>query len=756
MDSANFTPPARRSMSDAELAEALNQPHTDESSIMGAMKLLQEQSELRSADLMNEAAWVAEMKRINSVESLAAIESFLNGTFSTLDAFTPNSTDQDVPAVSLFEEIAQQKSATALDVIEASVESFEPQLPASGADPLAEFPAIFPLVPVAAAPDISVKAAAISETVAQQVAPRIENVEQKATEFEEEQLAPPVELEVSAELPVELEVSAELPVTSHLVEVGERSDIMGENAVASFDSFVSIEPISSSEVLHEVRTAVSTAHGPRTNQGASALFFNWLPMGGSILPVVLAVYLHSLGLSLTEAVIAFTLASFAAFATTSAGALAGKRAGLPTFVVSRATFGVFGARLPAAFFAVLKLFSASVMVLLLVIASQNALAGWSVEGPTATRWAVGPVSVALWQVIIGVSVLLVAVTSFIKLRYIKFLNLFVGVVASLGVFAALAVQLSSARISLHFDSTLSWPLTLGSSAILFAAMGSVWSSSGADFASLLKKSSKGSFVIAWSGLILFIVPSAIATATLVLLQNVDAKNELLGFASIVPAEAEPYAYGVFAAVVLLLAALELRSARLAVRGIYSRFAGPYARFVLALAFVAISLAGWHFYSTQGLFYNLKDYSLVLSVPVAAWLGIFSADSLMRRIAYHDISLTRSYGFYGNYNWINLFGWILASALGLGMLSSNLQEFGWVGFLARHSVSPAFWAQSNLGVALAFAVGVLVVLCLGVPRIKRQEAEVLSIEARRYELSDVLITAEIEQLANLSDTADSVI
>ncbi len=746
MDSANFTPPARRSMSDAELAEALNQPHTDESSIMGAMKLLQEQSELRSADLMNEAAWVAEMKRINSVESLAAIESFLNGTFSTLDAFTPSSTDQDVPAVSLFEEIAQQKSATALDVIEASVESFEPQLPASGADPLAEFPAIFPLVPVAAAPDISVKAAAISETVAEQVTPRIENVEQQATEYEEEQVAPSVEFEVSAEV----------PGASDDAQVGERSDFMGENAVESFDSFVPIEPISSSEVLHEVRTAVSTAHGPRANQGASALFFNWLPMGGSILPVVLAVYLHSLGLSSTEAVIAFTLASFAAFATTTAGALAGKRAGLPTFVVSRATFGVFGARLPAAFFAVLKLFSASVMVLLLVIASQNALAGWSVEGPTATRWAVGPVSVALWQVIIGVSVLLVAVTSFIKLRYIKFLNLFVGFVASLGVFAALAMQLSSARISLHFDSTLSWPLTLGSSAILFAAMGSVWSSSGADFASLLRKSSKGSFVIAWSGLILFIVPSVVATATLVLLQNVDAKNELLGFASIVPAVAEPYAYGVFAAVVLLLAALELRSTRLAVRGIYSRFAGPYARFVLALAFVAISLAGWHFYSTQGLFYNLKDYALVLSVPVAAWLGIFSADSLMRRIAYHDISLTRSYGFYGNYNWINLFGWILASALGLGMLSSNLQEFGWVGFLARHSVSPAFWAQSNLGVALAFAVGVLVVLCLGVPRIKRQEAEVLSIESRRYELRDVLITAEIEQLANLSDTADSVI
>jgi hypothetical protein len=255
---------------------------------------------------------------------------------------------------------------------------------------------------------------------------------------------------------------------------------------------------------------------------------------------------------------------------------------------------------------------------------------------------------------------------------------------------------------------------------------------------------------------LFAVPSSIAVATLILLENVPAQRELLGFSSIVPEAAEPYAYGIFAAVALLLAALELRSTRLAVRGIYSRLSGPWVRIFLALAFVAISLAGWHFYSTQGLLFNLRDYALVLSVPVAAWLGIFSADSLMRRIAYHDISLTRSYGFYGNYNLTNLIGWVVASTLGLGMLSSSLTEFGWVGFLARHSVSPAFWAQSNLGIAAAFAIGVLSVLCLGVPRIKRQEAEVLSIESRRYELRDVLITSEIEQIANLSNSADSVI
>ena len=61
------------------------------------------------------------------------------------------------------------------------------------------------------------------------------------------------------------------------------------------------------------------------------------------------------------------------------------------------------------------------------------------------------------------------------------------------------------------------------------------------------------------------------------------------------------------------------------------------------------------------------------------------------------------------------------------------------------MNPNFWVQSNLGVAAAFAIGVLFPLCFGVPRIKRQEAEVLSIESRRYELRDVLITSEIDML-----------
>jgi purine-cytosine permease-like protein len=218
--------------------------------------------------------------------------------------------------------------------------------------------------------------------------------------------------------------ASEAPVDDNAEQAAsEAEEVEAVDSVSDFDVLIGIAPQSSSDFLDEARASVSTAHSASSNQHASSLFFNWLPIFGSVAPVLIAVYLHSLGLSLSESLLALSAAILAAFVTTTTGAIAGKRSGLQTFIVSRATFGVYGARIPAAVFAILKLVAASLMVLLLVIASNKAQDGWSVEGVTATRWQVGPISVALWQIIIGVSVIVVTAISFVKLSFVKFLNL---------------------------------------------------------------------------------------------------------------------------------------------------------------------------------------------------------------------------------------------------------------------------------------------------------------------------------------------
>ena len=131
-----------------------------------------------------------------------------------------------------------------------------------------------------------------------------------------------------------------------------------------------------------------------------------------------------------------------------------------------------------------------------------------------------------------------------------------------------------------------------------------------------------------------------------------------------------------------------------------------------------------------------NYVLIIAIPVAAWSGIFVTDILIRRIAYHEISLSRGYGFYKSVNVVNLVGWLAATAIGFGLTYSTAPGFGWTGYLGDLMANQEFWSTTNFGVIIAFAFGTLLPVAFGIPRIKRQESEVLAIEARRNDLKDV--------------------
>jgi hypothetical protein len=168
-----------------------------------------------------------------------------------------------------------------------------------------------------------------------------------------------------------------------------------------------------------------------------------------------------------------------------------------------------------------------------------------------------------------------------------------------------------------------------------------------------------------------------------------------------------------------------------------KFKASIATPIIAVLAVALAVFGISYLGASGFWFNLKGYALFLAVPVAAWSGIFVSDVLIRRIAYHEVSLSRSYGFYKALNLTNTLGWLIAVILGWGLLKSELVEFQWLGFLADITSNAEFWAQSNLGVVIAFAIGLLLPVTAGIPRIKRQEREVLLIEARRNDLKDVM-------------------
>jgi len=122
------------------------------------------------------------------------------------------------------------------------------------------------------------------------------------------------------------------------------------------------------------------------------------------------------------------------------------------------------------------------------------------------------------------------------------------------------------------------------------------------------------------------------------------------------------------------------------------------------------------------------------VPAAAWLGAVLTESLMRRGSYHDASLTRSYGFYGSFNWIAVTVFVVSTVVGYGFS----QPFGvdsWFGFL---TASTGFSVPFAIGALLGMGTAAVLTLLTSFPSISRQQRETKAVEERKFDLVDVVV------------------
>lgn len=136
---------------------------------------------------------------------------------------------------------------------------------------------------------------------------------------------------------------------------------------------------------------------------------------------------------------------------------------------------------------------------------------------------------------------------------------------------------------------------------------------------------------------------------------------------------------------------------------------------------------------EPLAFNINLVGLLL-IPGGYWIGAILSDTLLRRGAYHDASLTRGYGFYGSFNWVALIGYVLGVVLGLGIATPS-DYFTWLGFLSGvlgFKVSMVFASLIAMGFGLVFT------LATGYPRIRRQQQETKAVEDRRYDLAGVVV------------------
>ncbi|MEN9749438.1 MAG: hypothetical protein RL149_516 [Actinomycetota bacterium] len=470
--------------------------------------------------------------------------------------------------------------------------------------------------------------------------------------------------------------------------------------------------------------------------------FVWSSITVGIAPILLAYLTLNFELTVIEKITAVGFGVLLSALLITVVAIGGKRSGLPTLFLSRSAFGVNGNMLPALLQIATK-FAFGAVLLVVAISLFN---GNIVGLPALTDGITPDASAITWLfVIAAATALLASILALLGGKVLYWAQLgaaSVAAIATISFIATTAANIQLPASQLTFSSN--WFSLLGLSAAVATGFGAFWVNSVADFTRKIPMGERGRsvaiFVVVAAGLL----PLAIASYAIVVAGGLSGQVRLLAAAN--PLGALLSALPDWAASTLLVSAI-VSLLVMSASWMYSTSVSLSAvsrklrRFISQPIVLLLVLISTYFVSaleTSGLDGIFAATSAISGVIVFAWAGIFVADIGLRKIAYHEISLTRDYGFYRAYNWVNLTAFAIAIAIGLGFVSANAPGFEWLGYIAN-SIGANAWAESSVGVFIALGFSVLFPLLFGRGKIALQEQEVLKIEARKGELNDLEIT-----------------
>ena len=807
-----FEPPKKLALGDADLAEALTAAQGEEGSL-GAMELLEQQSELRAADSQAYVLWVREMEKLATPEAKEA----LSAARLASSGITPQpSAEQTVAPVtedswkSLVPdwddrqhatELAKEKAiADALSMAEQKAQE-EIDIAVAAAVAEAEFEAEVKR-DEAVAKVVAEAEAAAAEKLAEQVRIAEEQAELAAAAAEQERLeaerveAERVALELAEAERVALEQAeaeraeelireelekAELATMEALIAVEEEAKAAAEIlaneeplpavedvdpqpvravdfATGSFDIIDSAEQAASDDFDEDSFEVLLTdgelgfAKEPagslkdlpistidRRAKPYSQLFV-WSSLSAGILPLVFGYLTLPLQLTFVDKLLSLFAGLSVSALLIAVAAIGGKRSGLPTLYLSRAAFGVRANNLPAAAIILVKLAFGVAVVLAAISLFDTTVA--SLPALTSSAFAVGDVGVS-WLLALTAIVLAVgSLIAFFGGKTLYFAQLAIAAVATLVsiVFMILtAPQIGLEPADLVFSNN--W-ISVVSLAILVAAIfGGFWITSVAEFTRKVSMAQSGKKLAMFIALSVGVIPLLIATFSLLVASSLPqqfveaaALNPLGALLALVPSWMGTALLISGALSLLIWVTAWLYSTSVSLSAVSIRIKPAFSQPLVVVLTFAIAFTATTF--STATFAELIDAVIAISgVVVFAWAGVFIADVTLRKIAYHEVSLTRDYGFYKAANFVNLGAFVFAVALGLGFVSSTLVGFGWLGYLSD-LVSAEAWSDANIGAAIALGFSVLFPILFGRKRIRDQEAEVLAIEARKLDLEHV--------------------
>jgi purine-cytosine permease-like protein len=453
---------------------------------------------------------------------------------------------------------------------------------------------------------------------------------------------------------------------------------------------------------------------------AARMFWMWFAANSSIVSIAFGAMLFSLGMSLRQAIVGVFAGVAISFLPLGLGALAGKRSGQPTMVVSRGVFGVAGNIIPAIIALVSRVFWGAAMLWFLGAALSSILVGAELGGGLSPE--------LLTLVSVGGGLLLSVLIAFFGYGLIAKFQLIVSIISAVLIagFIGLTYQYVNVAAALAFADG-SWLLSGTVAVLVFSFVGLLWANSSSDLARYQRPDATGVSSGLWTTFGTTIPTFILITyGTLLAASNEELaagllENPMDSLGRLLPVW---YPAPLIAATALSLISgivITLYSGGFALKSLGMSTSRPVSVVIVgilvgAVAFL-LTVAG------ADMTVLFRDLATTLAVPVAAWAGIFAADTMIRRRRFHSGSLLAAGGIYPTVNWVNLLGLLVVTAIGFGLTTATLGGLSWQGYVFTLAGVPldGTLAGTDLGVFAALLLGLLVPLVAGIPAIRRQEA-----------------------------------
>ena len=705
MESSQYQPPVRRSLTDEELAARVQLATTSHSGVEALMDLLVAQEALRAQEDAEIEAWVERMEAEGSPEAIAALAKFQGKNFIP-------QTDQVVIVPDPIEEVeAESVQESEQDVaVELEVDT-QPE-------PVVEDPYAWlkPQVPAEPEPEETpqepfswfTQPEPEDEIVIEEVVTVIEEVEAEAEDVHPEGSESPDEFERLIE-----SAAAEEELTA--LEESNRETV-ASNIMVPSDEHRNRKPISQ--------------------------LFLWLGASATVVPLLLTWTLLGLGLSAMAVVTVLIVGYLISGLLIATASLAGKRSGLSTAVISRAVFGFWGNTVPLVFVTIARL----VLVAISIATLAYLMDGVDSRLPSMTDpliWNLAGMQINFGFVfgaivlMIGTALALVRGNASRILQMVLSVGGFVLVIESFfGYFELKPAFVAPGQLGIFSKEALAGV------ALIVLVTTTLWIAVAPNLAKSIPMKPRGIKVFLSVLGANFLIPAAVGTVALLWLGPalVGGAPQLPFAVVALPQWARGAMVSGVALSLIYILKLNLKTAALdfvALTNLKSRVLATSISSVIVLSLLFLFAQQPADLTIQ----YLSNLFVLMSVFSAGWIGMLVSDVALRRIAYHELSLTRAYGYYGKFNAISFSIWFITLVAGLLLVPINLLGFGFTGLLSGYLGLDASIGSQAIAFSIVLLLGMLLTVVARIPQIRKQEREVLAVESRREALNDIFVGQE---------------